>query len=332
MNVASNRTSLVLWLLPFLFTAGCNHEGSDTIVVSGHVEATEVRVASKVGGRLEAIAFEEGDRVEKGQELARIDTVDLELVLDAARAEEQQAGAQLRLLLAGAREEDIAEALAQVRRAQADLDGAERDLERMEGLLASGSGTTKSRDDALTRRDTAQAALAAAEERHRRLVAGSRPEEIDAARARLAAAEARIAQLDQQIHDAILVSPVDGVVTEKLAEAGELLPVGGGVALVTDLSGAWLNVYLGEPSLPRIRIGQSVEVRTDDGQVREGEISFVSSEAEFTPKNVQTQDERVKLVFRVKIRLFNEDHLFKPGMPAEARIQPVAPGSDGGEA
>ena len=332
MNVVRNRTSRYLWLLPFLFNVGCNQEGSETIVVSGHVEATEVRVAAKVGGTLEAIAFDEGDRVTKGQELARIDTVDLRLALDAARAEEQQARAELRLLLAGSREEDIAEAEAQVERAQADLDGAERELERMEGLLASGSGTTKSRDDALTRRDTAQAALAAARERHRKLLAGSRPEEIEAARARVAAAAARIAQLDQQVHDAILVSPVDGVVTEKLAEAGELLSVGGGVAVVTDLAGAWLNVYLGEPNLARIRIGQSVEVRTDDGQVRKGEISFVSSEAEFTPKNVQTQDERVKLVYRVKIRLFNEDHLFKPGMPAEARIEPVTARAGGGEA
>jgi HlyD family secretion protein len=332
MNVAWNRTSRTLWLFLIPFAVACNQDGSQTIVVSGHVEATEVRVATKVGGTLETIAFDEGDAVKKGQELARIDTVDLELALDAARAEEQQARAQLRLLLAGAREEDIAEAQAQVERAQADLEGAQRDLDRMEGLLASGSGTTKSRDDALTRRDTARAALAAAQERHRRLVAGSRPEEIDAARARVAAAEARIAQLEQQVHDAILVSPVDGVVTEKLAEAGELLPAGGGVALVTDLAGAWLNVYLGEPNLPRIRIGQSVEVRTDDGQVRKGEISFVSSEAEFTPKNVQTQDERVKLVFRVKIRLFNEDHLFKPGMPAEARIEPVTLPAGGGEA
>jgi HlyD family secretion protein len=321
-----NRASHYLWLLLFLFPVACNQKGSETIVVSGHVEATEVRVATKVGGTLEAIAFDEGARVTKGQELARIDTVDLRLALDAARAEEQQARAELRLLLAGSREEDIKEAEAQVERAQADLDGAERELERMEGLLASGSGTTKSRDDAVTRRDTARAALAAARERHRKLLAGSRPEEIDSARARVAAAEARIAQLEQQVHDATLVSPVDGVVTEKLVEAGELLSAGGGVAVVTDLAGAWLNVYVGEPNLGRIRIGQSVEVRTDDGQVRKGEISFVSSEAEFTPKNVQTQDERVKLVFRVKIRLFNEDHLFKPGMPAEARIEPVIGG------
>jgi HlyD family secretion protein len=317
---ASAWLSLAPWLA--LLLAACREEVSDDIVVSGHVEATEVRVSTKIAGTVERIAFEEGDDVKKGQELARVDTVDLRLALDAARAEEKQAAAELRLRLAGARKEEIAEAEAQVARAEADLEGAERELERMEGLLASGSGTSKSRDDALTRRDVARASLSVSREHLRRLLAGSRPEEVEQARARVDAAGARIAQLEQQIRDAVIASPIDGVVTERLAEEGELVSVGAGVALITDVTGAWLNVYVGEPTLGRIRIGQGVEVRTDDGQIRKGEISFIGSQAEFTPKNVQTEDERVKLVFRLKIRLFNEDRLFKPGMPAEARIGP----------
>jgi HlyD family secretion protein len=311
--------------LTLLIPLACRSETTNEIVVSGHVEATEVRVSAKVGGTLEALEFDEGDRVSQGQELARIDTVDLRLALEAARAERSQAAAQLQLLLAGARSEDIAEARAQVERAEADRKGAERELERMEGLLATGSGTAKSRDDAETRRDLARASVNAAKERLRKLEAGSRPEEIDAARARVETTDARIAQLEQQLEDASVRSPAEGVVTEKLAERGEVVGAGGGIALVTDVAGAWLNVYVGEPHLGAIRIGQEVEVRTDDGQVRKGEISFVSSEAEFTPKNVQTQDERVKLVYRVKIRLFNDDQLFKPGMPAEARIIPRGP-------
>jgi HlyD family secretion protein len=194
----------------------------------------------------------------------------------------------------------------------------------MEGLLASGSGTTKARDDALARRDAAAAALAAARERLKRLEAGFRREEIDAARARLAGAEARIAQLDQQISDAAIASPVPGVVTEKLAEQGELLTAGAPILVVTDLGDPWLTVYVSEPDLARIRIGQSADVVTDDGQSRQGTISFIAAQAEFTPKNVQTRDERVKLVFKVKIALPNGDGLFKPGMPAEARLLPAA--------
>jgi len=317
--------AISLWLLAL--PACSNGADPGAIVASGHAEATDVRVSTKVGGILESFGLQEGDRVASGQEIAGIDTVDTRLALDAARAEREAADADLRLRLAGSRPEEIAEGRAQVEAAKADLAGAQRELDRMQGLVDSGSGTEKSRDDALTRRDVAASALAAAEERLRRLEAGSRKQEIDAARARLSAAEARIAQLEQQIKDATIISPVAGVVTEKLVARGELLKPGTALVVVTDLSDAWLNVYVGEPDVARIRIGQEAEVITDDGQSRKGRVSFVASEAEFTPKNVQTRDERVKLVFKVKIALDNGDGLFKPGMPAEARLIAVGEGS-----
>jgi membrane fusion protein YbhG len=318
------RRLAVMLLGATLLAAGCGRRSTTgPIVASGHVEATEVRVSTKVAGTLEHLAVDEGSTVAAGQELARIDTTDTRLALDAARAERAQAAAELRLRLAGSREEDIRAAEAQVARAAADLDGAQKDLERMEGLLAAGSGTTKARDDARTRRDVASATLDAARQQLRRLKAGFRPEEKDAARARLEAAQARIAQLEQQLADAVVKSPTAGVVTEKLAEEGELTARGSGLVVVTDLQDAWLNVYVSEPDLGRIRLGQEAEVVTDDGQTRRGHVSFVASTAEFTPKNVQTRDERVKLVYRIKVALDNADGLFKPGMPAEARIRPA---------
>ena len=304
--------------------AACHRGGQDGVIVaSGHVEATEVTVSTKVPGHLERRAVDEGAVVQAGQEIARIDTTDTRLSLQAARAELAAAQADLRLRVNGSRIEDIREAEAQVARSRADLSGAQEDLDRMEGLLATGSGTGKSRDDARTRRDVAKAALDAAQEHERRLKAGSRPEEIDAARARAAAAEAQIAQLEQQLKDALITSPVAGVVTEKLAEAGELLARGTGIVVVTDLPNAWLNAYVSEPDLGRLRLGQDAEVVTDDGQSRHGRVSFLAKVAEFTPKNVQTRDERVKLVFRIKVALDNGDGLFKPGMPATARLQPA---------
>jgi HlyD family secretion protein len=306
--------------------AACGRVADPAVIVaSGHVEATEVRVSTKVAGTLTALGVAEGDRVSAGQEIARLDTTDTELALQAARGERGQAEADLRLRLAGARKEDIAEAEANVERARADLGGAVRDLERMESLLASGSGTTKARDDARVRRDAAQAGLDAAGERLARLEAGSRREEIDAARARLAAAEARIAQLEQQAKDATIVSPIAGVVTEKVVERGELVTRGTTLLVVTDLGQPWLAAYVAEPDLARIRLGQPADVVTDDGQTRQGRLTFIASRAEFTPKNAQTRDERAKLVFKVKIGLPNDDGLFKPGMPAEARL-PVAEG------
>ena len=319
----TSRASLAVLAASAALTCCGRSEPAGLITASGHVEATEVRIAAKTPGTLAALRVDEGDRVAAGQTLAEVDTIDIELALDAARAERSQADAELRLRRAGSRKEDIAEARAQVARAEADLDGAEKDLARMEGLLAAGSGTQTSRDDAGARRAAAGAAVTAAQERLRKTEAGSRPEEIDAARARVAAADARIAQLEQQMKDAAMLSPVAGVVSEKVAEVGELLARGSAVVVVTALADAWLTVYVAEPDLARIRLGQTAEVRTDDGQTRQGRVTFIASQAEFTPRNVQTRDERVKLVFKVKVGLPNQDGLFKPGMPAEARLTPA---------
>lgn len=305
-----------------LVGAGCGRVGDTaTIVASGHVEATDVRLSTKVAGRLEAFSLQEGDVFAVGQTLGRIDTTDARLALQQAKADRDQAAAELRLRVAGARAEDIAELEAQVASVASDLDGAQKDLDRMQGLLDRGSGTTKSRDDARVHRDVVAHRLEGMRQSLGRMKAGSRPEELDAARARVASADARMAQLDQQIQDATVVSPVAGVVTEKIADQGELLQAGSALCVITALADAWLTVYVSETDLGRIRIGQEAEVRTDDGQSRKGKVTFIASKAEFTPKNVQTRDERVKLVYRVKVGLDNKDGVFKPGMPAEARLQ-----------
>jgi HlyD family secretion protein len=301
------------------------------LVASGHVEATDVRLSTKVAGRLQDFGLAEGDTVTAGQEIAHIDTTDVDLSVAQARAERQASEAELALRLAGSRREDIAGGAAQVTQAEADLAGAQKDLDRMQGLLDRGSGTPKARDDARTRRDVAAARLKGARETLARLKNGSRPEEIASARARVGVSDARIAQLEQQRTDATIVSPTAGVVTEKIAEPGELLQAGAPLCVITDLADAWLTVYIGEPDLGRIRIGQKAEVVTDDGQNRQGRITFVASKAEFTPRNVQTRDERVKLVYKVKVGLDNRDGLFKPGMPAEARFQTAAPAGKAGQ-
>jgi HlyD family secretion protein len=306
-------------------TTGCGDGDGGRLISSGHVEATEVRIATKVAGRLDERPIEEGTTVAAGQVLARIDTTDLRIALRQAGAERAQADADLRLRIAGARPEEIAEMEAQVRQSQADLEGAQRDFDRAESLLERGSGTVKSRDDARTRRDIAAARLAAAGEALGRIRSGSRREEIDAARARRDAADARLAILRQQIDDATVHSPIEGVVTETIADAGELLPAGAPICIVTDLAHPWLTAYVGGLDLPRLRLGSTVRVRADDGQVRAGRITFIAPQAEFTPKNVQTRQERLQLVFRIKVGLDNADGLFKPGMPAEAWFEEPAP-------
>ena len=160
MNSRSGAAALAVLAL-----AGCGRRSDpSSIVASGHVEATDVRIATKVAGRLESLALQEGDAVKAGQELARIETTDLMLALRQARAERDQAAAEYQLRLAGARKEDIAELEAQVASVQADLENAQKDFERMQGLLDRGSGTTKARDDAKARRDMTAHRLEAAKQ------------------------------------------------------------------------------------------------------------------------------------------------------------------------
>jgi HlyD family secretion protein len=299
----------------------CGHSGRDErVVASGHIEATDIRVATKVRGRLLQRPVDEGDAVKVGQLLGVVDTVDVELSLREAVAQRDQADAGLRLRIAGSRPQDIAELAARVDSVVADLEGADKELKRQETLVAEGVTTQKSLDDAVARRDALRGQLESARQALSRAKAGSRDQEIEAARATRDAMDARIAQLRQQIADATIVSPIDGLVTEKIAEPGELLAAGAPILLITDLAKPWLTVYVAEPDLGKLKLGGPAEVVTDGGERRPGRVSFIASTAEFTPKNVQTRDERVKLVYRVKIGLDNADGLFKPGMPAEARF------------
>jgi HlyD family secretion protein len=308
---------------------------ADRVRVSGQVEATDVQVAAPVGGRLLELRVAEGDRVKAGDLVARLDTSDAQLALARAKAERDQAEAQLRLLLAGARPEEIRQADAQrataaadVSAADAELAAAEADVKRFEDLLASNSGSRKQRDDAVTRRDVAKARVQAARDREAaaregvaRLRAGPRREDVDAARARVAAAAAQIATWEKAIADATLSAPIAGVVTEKLADRGELLSPRAPVVVIADLDHVWANVYVAEPDVPRLRLGQPATVFTDAGGAGlPGTISYVSSKAEFTPRNVQTAEDRSKLVYRLKITVDNRAGALKIGMPVEAEI------------
>lgn len=316
---SSTLTSLAILLLTVAFVACSGNDRDGRIHASGHIEATEVHLAAKVGGRLLEAPLEEGDTVHTGDLVARLETVDAEHRLAQARATSEAADAQLRLLLAGTRAEDLRRAEDQLGKAQAELDAAVRDLARLEGLAERGTATEKARDDAQTRREVAERSVAAARAELDKLVSGPRSQEIEAARAQRAAAEAQVAAINQQISDATVMAPRDGVLTERVAEPGEVLAPGATIAVMVDLARPWLDVWVGEPSLAAIRIGDSVEVRVDGHDAPlHGSVAFVSDVAEFTPKNVQTPEERAKLVFRIKVALDNSDGLFKPGMPADA--------------
>ncbi|MGE3178733.1 MAG: HlyD family secretion protein [Vicinamibacterales bacterium] len=325
-------------ILPALLvlTGACEEPPpADRTRVSGQIEATEVQVAPAVGGRILELPVTEGARVEAGAVVARLDTEDASLALVRARAERAQAEAQLRLLRAGPRQEDVRQAEAQLAAARAEqgvagaeLSAAQVDVDRFEALLASNSGSRKQRDDAVARRDVArervQAArdrAAAAAEALARIKAGARREEIAAAEARVAAADAQISILEKAIADATVTAPLTGIVTDIVADAGELVAPRAPLIVITDLDRAWANVYVDEPVVPRLKIGQAATLHTDaGGDPIPGRITYISPKAEFTPRNVQTAQDRSQLVYRVKVSVDNTGGVLKSGMPVEAEM------------
>ena len=301
---------------------------------SGYVEATDVRVASRVPGRVASVAVPEGARVEAGATLVTIATTEIDLALRRAHAERDQAVAQLRLLEAGTRAEDIQQAEAQVAAtiadrgaADAELDAARREEARFEQLLQARAGSGKQRDDAAARRALAEARLRAASDRAAaasaaldRLRAGARVEELAAARARVAATDAQIASLEHDRAETVIIAPATGVIVSRLVEPGELVSAGTPLLVLVDLDHAWANVYVEDTLIPRVRLNQPATVITDGGDRLDGRVAFVSPRAEFTPRNVQTAAERAKLVYRVKVAVDNTKGILKPGMPVEVEL------------
>ena len=292
-----------------MLIAGCRSATDGSITASGTIEATEVTVSAKVGGEITKLFVDEGSAVRKGDTLLLIDRSDNLIQLRQVEANALAARAALSLALAGARKEDLLQA-------EASLSSARDDLRRMETLSASASATQKQLDDARTR-------LVLAEQSYLKLKAGTRGEDVEAARARRDQAVAQVDALRKKLDDAVVVAPVRGTVTGKSVEEGETVQPGGALVKLSLLEKVHLMIYVTEVELADVKIGQGVKISIDayPGRTFPGTITYISPAAEFTPRNIQTKEDRTKLVFGVKVEAANSDHLLKAGMPADAVIE-----------
>lgn len=281
----------------------------------------------------------------------------LESDIAARRADLDQAKARLAELLAGSRTQEIQQAQASVAEAKARRDMAQRERDRFETLYKNEDISTSQFDQARTTLDSASAVLQQAEQRLAMIQEGPRREEITMQRAAVARAEAAVrtaeanrieirrkeqeltarrAEIDKaraqegmsqaQLNDTSITAPMDGMVMIKSAEIGEVVAAGTTVATIADLEHPWLRAYINEPDLDRVKLGQKVKLTTDSrankGKIYWGTITFIASEAEFTPKQIQTKEERVKLVYRIKIEVDNTAGELKNNMPVDAEIVP----------
>jgi HlyD family secretion protein len=298
--------------------------GSDqgTIRVSGNIEVTAVEASFRIPGRVSERLVDEGEKVTAGQLIARLESDDLAHEVARRQADLRAAKAVLAELLAGSRNEEIAQAEASVAAAQAEAKRVADDFRRQEELFRREVIPQQRFDAARAAYDTSQAQLRQAGEALALVRKGPRRERIDQARARLGEAEASLALAGTRLGYATLTSPAAGLVLSKNIEPGEQVAAGTPVITVGALGSVWVRAYIAETDLGRVKVGQKARVMTDTwpGKVYDGTVTFIAPEAEFTPKNVQTRKERVKLVYRVKIAIPNPNMELKPGMPADAEI------------
>lgn len=317
------KAGYTLITILIILITGCSSSDDDNqILATGTIEAKEVVISSKISGEVKKINFDEGDKAVKGDTLIFIDNEMLEIQLKQAEANRIAAEAQLELLRKGARREDIVQAEEQLKQTETNFRQAEIDKKRMEELFKSASISKKQLEDFNVSYEIKLAQFNSAKENLAKMKNFARPEEIKQAEAKLKQAIANIELIKKSIRDSYVISPMDASIVKKYVEVGENVTALSSLFKLADLSNVELMVYVPEAQLGKVKLGQKVEIEVDAFPYKkfEGKVIYISPEAEFTPKNIQTKDERTKQVFGVKIKIPNPNYELKAGMPADATI------------
>lgn len=315
-----------LFFIPVLALAliSCSDEANNVLTEeSGTIEARDVVLSSQTAGKIVKLNFDEGALVKKGDTLIVIDHEQYELQLKQAAASLDVAKAQLDLLVKGSRKEDVAQAGELFSQAESNLKLAEIDKQRMENLYNSNAVSKKQLDDAVLKLDLIKSQYNAAKENLAKIRNIARPEEISQAKANLVKLDAGADLLRKSIRDCYVISPIDGVIIKRFIEEGETVSMMSSLLKVANLSRVEVVVYVSEKVLPQIKLNQTADVSTDGqpGKVFAGRVIFISPEAEFTPKNIQTKEERTKQVFAVKLEIENKTGELKTGLPVDVKIK-----------
>jgi len=295
----------------------------DSLGASGTVEATQASLGFQAAGRIETIRAHEGDKVKAGDTLAILDRTELGARHAQARAQLAAAQSALTELERGARPEELVQAREADSTAAARLVDAQRDLSRAQRLLQEGAASQEAADKARLAADVAHSQREQAAQQLKLVQAGPRSERIAAQRAMVQSSDALLRQVTAQLANAVLLAPFDGVVTVRQREPGEVVAPGSPVLTLSNLGDRWVRIYIAENRLGAVQLGALASITTDTYQGRQytGAVSFIASEAEFTPRNVQTTEERVKLVYAVKVRITGDTAIaLKPGMPADVSL------------
>src|SRR3990172_6016694 len=280
------------------------------LTVSGNIEAHESVLSFKVQGRIVELLVEEGQWVKEGTVIARLDAADFRQQVALEDASLRVREAELALALAGTRQQEIEAAQQTLIDAEADLKQKGLDFERAQTLYGKDVISEEARDQAETNLKRAKAIYERAKQRYDEALEGTRKEQIAVARANVQQARERLRLARVNLDYSVLEAPKAGVVVVRQVELGEVVAPGTPVVTLADLDNVWLRGYISETDLGRVRWGQPATLRTDTypGKTYPGRVSFIAAKAEFTPKSIQTQKERVTLVYRIKVDVDNPNH------------------------
>ena len=301
---------------------------SDSLTYYGNIEIRRVNLSFRVAGKIADVLAEEGESLTKGQTFAKLDAEPLEVDVQLAQAALDQARAALEKAENGARKQELEEARAQADECRATLELAEADLSRNENLIGKNAVSQSGYDASLSTRNVAKARLAKALANLELLEEGTRQEDLAAARASVAQAEAALARAKIAFQDAVLQAPNDGVVLTRVAEPGAIVAAGQTVATLSVRDVVWVYIFVEEPDLGKVAPGVEVEITTDSSEKSYvGHVGYVSPEAEFTPKTVETPNMRTNLVYRARIVVETPDLGLRQGAPVSVKIPLGAAGT-----
>jgi len=293
------------------------------ITATGTIEITRTDITPKVSGYIGELLIKEGDHIIRGQVVARISRPDLEAQKLRDEAALVKAQVQLVDLQKGARAQELGEAEATIATGQAVYDNAKRDYERQQALFEQGAVSLQQLDAARSAYEVAASTLAAYQARASLVAAGYRPDVIAAQQVEVERSQAIVQLAKTALDDTTVVSPLDGLVLTKSFEPGEYVNAGAAIATIGNWRDCWVKVYISSAQLGLIQVGQNVAVMVDSFPKREfsGQIKEISQQAEFTPRQSITKQERANMVFAVKVKIDNAEGILKPGMPADVVIR-----------
>lgn len=297
-------------------------EASRQGTLYGNVDIREVVLAFRVSGRLASIQVDEGDSVQPGQILARLDVEPLKNSLNAVLANEAALAARNALMRKGNRSEDIAQARARLEASQAAVIQSESEYRRQRDLVPAGGSSRQLLEAARSQRDQSLAQRDAAAQQLKALVAGFRPEEIAESDAQLKQARVSVASARLALKDASLQSPSAGIILARAVEIGSMVQAGTPAFTLSLRQPVWVRAYVGETQLGKFAAGTEVRVSSDShpDKTYRGVVGFVSPTAEFTPKSVETPDLRTALVYRIRVVVGDADAALSQGMPVTVRL------------